>query len=240
MPELDLADLDSRMRQAIKEFWQALGKAKGASADQSNERAAVLSGGHLNSVAKLISDLVVASGLPSESVKVGDRVDLPGYFRATKKWDLLIVHEGKLLAAIELKSMGSSFGNNLNNRAEEVLGLSLDFFHAHKHDLFGSVEPPFLGYCVIVVDDPIIHRPVSTKASHFAVLPEFQDRGYAERWVILCKKMIQERIYNAAAVILTNKDDGLSDGRHHSLDEVTSFRHFIRALMAHLSVATGS
>lgn len=53
---------------------------------------------------------------------------MPGYYRATKDWDFLIVSEkGNLVAAIELKSQVGSYGNNLNNRTEESLGSAEDF-----------------------------------------------------------------------------------------------------------------
>jgi hypothetical protein len=52
---------------------------------------------------------------------------LPGFFRPTKEWDLLAIHDGKLLAVIEAKSqVGPSFGNNFNNRTEEAMGSALD------------------------------------------------------------------------------------------------------------------
>jgi hypothetical protein len=52
-------------------------------------------------------------------------VTLPGYFRPTKLWDVLVIHDKRLLAAIELKSqVGPSFGNNFNNRTEEATSWS--------------------------------------------------------------------------------------------------------------------
>jgi hypothetical protein len=43
-------------------------------------------------------------------------MELPGYFRPTKEWDLLVILDGNLLASIEFKSqIGPSFGNNYNN-----------------------------------------------------------------------------------------------------------------------------
>ncbi|MEY3276128.1 MAG: Restriction endonuclease XhoI, partial [Verrucomicrobiota bacterium] len=33
---------------------------------------------------------------------------LPGYFRATKNWDVLVVHRDRLLAAFEFKSQVGS------------------------------------------------------------------------------------------------------------------------------------
>ena len=54
---------------------------------------------------------------------------LPGFFRPTKLWDLLIINQGGLVAALELKSqVGPSFGNNFNNRTEEALGTAVDLW----------------------------------------------------------------------------------------------------------------
>jgi len=47
------------------------------------------------------------------------RLELPGYFRPTKEWDLLVVRDRQLILALEVKSqVGPSFGNNFNNRTE--------------------------------------------------------------------------------------------------------------------------
>lgn len=40
------------------------------------------------------------------------------------------MRNGVLLAAIELKSQSESFGNNFNNRSEEVIGSARDFWLA--------------------------------------------------------------------------------------------------------------
>ena len=49
----------------------------------------------------LLKDLISAVGIPEQCVfsKKGD--ELPGFFRPTKEWDLLVVRDKKLLAAIE-------------------------------------------------------------------------------------------------------------------------------------------
>jgi len=71
----------------------------------------------------VVRNLLVASKVPESCIAVDKRIELPGWFRAEKKWDLVIVHEGELLAAIEFKSqIGPSFGNNFNNRTEEAIG----------------------------------------------------------------------------------------------------------------------
>ena len=48
-------------------------------------------------------------------------VEIPGWYRPEKKWDLLVVADNKLLAGIEFKSQVGSFGNNYNNRTEEAI-----------------------------------------------------------------------------------------------------------------------
>jgi len=40
---------------------------------------------------------------------------------------MLVINEGRLIAALEFKShVGPSFGNNFNNRAEEAIGTAHD------------------------------------------------------------------------------------------------------------------
>jgi len=63
--------------------------------------------------------LTKANGLAKAQVLRNGRVlTLPGFFRPTKLWDLLVLHEGRLVAALEFKSQVGSFGNNFNNRDE--------------------------------------------------------------------------------------------------------------------------
>src|SRR4051794_14117894 len=68
-------------------------------------RGAVTGGGHLDGFHLLLSELLIAAGVPGESIYTGrsDTV-LPGFFRPTKKWDLIVVHQGRLYGALELKS----------------------------------------------------------------------------------------------------------------------------------------
>lgn len=179
---------------------------------------------------------MASNGLPEADVRTeGNEVTLPGYFRATKSWDLVIIHEGLLVAAIELKSMGSSFGNNLNNRAEEILGQSLDRLTAHEHRLYRDSPRPFLGYCVILADEPAAHRQVGTASPHFAILPEFATASYAQRFAILCRKLVEEELYGEACLLLTPPTEGRKTGSYRHLDEATSFIRFAAGLAAHVA-----
>lgn len=127
-------------------------------------RAGVTGGGHLDPLANLVTNLVnsvlVDAGIPASDIH-SDRgkLELPGYFRAEKKWDVVAVHKGELVAAIEFKSILGSFGNNLNNRTEEALGNATDILQAAESGLLG-LQPPWLGYVFLMQDEPASRSPV--------------------------------------------------------------------------------
>lgn len=74
-------------------------------------------------MAALVAKFFSEAGFPASSIRINRGVDLPGYFRPSKQWDVVVVLNGILVAAFELKALGGpSFGNNANNRVEEALG----------------------------------------------------------------------------------------------------------------------
>ncbi|MFP4641550.1 MAG: PaeR7I family type II restriction endonuclease [Dehalococcoidia bacterium] len=90
-------------------------------------RSAVTGGAQLDGFASLVHDLLTESGIPHPNVyKKRGATILPGYFRGTKQWDLVVVSDGILVASIEFKSHIGSFGNNVNNRMEEAVGSATD------------------------------------------------------------------------------------------------------------------
>lgn len=88
-------------------------------------RSAVTGGAQMDGFVELFKGLVTGCGFSSEHIFTKKALGLPGFFRPTKEWDLLVVKDGRLIAAIEAKSqVGPSFGNNFNNRTEEAMGQS--------------------------------------------------------------------------------------------------------------------
>ena len=119
---LDLVGYERKAKDGVQAFWGNREKAKqkqfeAGKLDQ-GERSGVTDGKNLDGFVSLILDLVIANGLASTDVhQKRALVTLPGYFRPTKLWDLVVIHKGHLVAAIELKSqVGPSFCNNFNNR----------------------------------------------------------------------------------------------------------------------------
>jgi hypothetical protein len=87
----------------------------------------------MDGFAGLIEDALVEADVSRDAVHHDHSAVLPGYYRATKRWDIAVVIDEELLAAMELKSIASSFGNNLNNRIEEAVGNNTDLYQAYQH-----------------------------------------------------------------------------------------------------------
>lgn len=237
---LHLADYEKKTRAAIRKFWQTRAGAKASQAQRGTkdqgERASVTAGKNMNGFLDLIADIVSANGLADADIHLKRRVvSLPGHFRPTKLWDILVMREGRLIAAIELKSqVGPSFGNNANNRAEESLGTAVDFWTAYREHAFGAVPRPFLGWLILLEDCPASRKPVTEKSEHFPVFPEFRGASYADRYDILCRKLMEERLYTAAALILSPRTAARS-GAFDSLSELSSVGGFVAALAGHIA-----
>lgn len=229
--------LQKAVQRAVRHFWRTRAgqaKAQGArSGDRDRgSRSAVTGGAHLDGFAEVIRTLVVDAGISDTAVHRRSRVELPGYYRAEKKWDLVVVVDGRLFATIEFKAqVGPSFGNNYNNRAEEALGNATDYWAAYREGAFKGSPKPWLGYLMLLEDATGSTRPVSVAEPHFQVFPEFRDASYAKRYEILLTKMVRERLYDAASLILSPSDAARTGAFSEPCSELT-FANFAESLVA--------
>ena len=121
---------------------------------------------------ELIGETARSVGIEDKCIFFKRSLELPGYFRPTKEWDLLVVRDGQLLVAFEAKSqVGPSFGNNFNNRTEEAMGSALDLWTAYRESAFNTTVRPWLGYLFMLEDCPRSRTPVRIKEPHFPVFP---------------------------------------------------------------------
>ena len=142
-------------------------------------RGAVTAGKNMDGFLAIAQTLIEANGLGSADICVQQRVlTLPGFFRPTKLWDMLVINRGQLIAALEFKSqVGPSFGNNFNNRSEEAIGTAHDLWTAYREGAFGEDAPrPFLGWVMLLEDCDKSNSPVTDKEPHFPVDPSLQGR----------------------------------------------------------------
>jgi hypothetical protein len=184
---------------------------------------------------QLFTDLITDSGLPREFIYRKKAVELPGFFRPTKEWDLIVVRDNTLIAAIEAKSqVGPSFGNNFNNRTEEAMGSALDLWTAYREGAFSSSPQPFLGYFFMLEDCPASNSPVRVYEPHFKVFPEFVNASYAKRYEVFCRKLLLERHYTSAAFITSDRAKG-EEGAYRIPAADLSLEMFAKSLVAHVS-----
>ncbi len=185
----------------------------------------------MNGFVSVIRDLLEESGIGKPVIFTERSVELPGWFRPEKKWDLLVVVDGCLIAAIEFKSQVGSFGNNYNNRTEEALGSATDIWAAYREGAFKPSIRPWLGYLMLLEEAPESVRPVRAQEPHFKVFPEFKSASYARRYEILLTKLVRERLYDSACFLLSDRNAGPAGGYREPSVEL-NFENFINSLMA--------
>lgn len=234
-----MKDLDKRLAVAVRHFWatrdrQAKYQGSKTGVRDAGARSAVTGGAQMDGFVHLVRDLLVDAGVPNPAVFCERGVELPGFFRPEKQWDLLVVLDEKLLATIEFKSQVGSFGNNYNNRTEEAIGNAVDLRTAYRDGAFSPSQDPWLGYLMLLEDAPGSRSPVGVKEPHFKVFDEFRGASYAKRYEHLLKRLIRERLYNAACFLLSSRETGASGAFTQPCNELT-FRAFAASLIAHAS-----
>ncbi|MBX3734541.1 MAG: restriction endonuclease [Verrucomicrobiae bacterium] len=257
-------EFDQLAASAVRRFWMMRSGANAGA--QAGGRGAVIGGKNMDGFVDLVREVTRHCGFPQDSVFTRkSQVMMPGFFRATKNWDVVIVHRSRLLAVFESKSQVGSFGNNFNNRSEEVIGSAADLWVAHHHGAYSGrapesptpamraaegeaspmlnpelqrdPRPPFLGWLMLLEECEGSLRPVGADEPHYAVFPEFRGASYARRYQILCERLVERRLYGAAGLVLSPRNSGGALGEHRSLSDATSLRTLFAEYAAKLAAA---
>lgn len=194
-------------------------------------RGQVTGGKHLDGFAALVLRIGRLAGFRDDEILLDTVAPLPGYYRPQKNWDVVFMREQKLIAAIELKSQSGSFGNNFNNRSEEAIGVSRDFWTAYREKAFGVSPAPWLGYLFFLEDSDDAKRPIGLAKSPFPPMKVFEGASYRRRYEILCERLVLERDYSATALIVSKRDGSVErcDG------SAVSAHSFFKSLFLHLA-----
>lgn len=240
-------NIDEPLQQAVQSFWkgraQNLEKQKESGRIDAGTRGAVTAGTQMGALEVLVTDILCEAGLKKLDVRTRTSLELPGYYRGEKKWDLIVVSEEQLVLAMEFKSqVGPSFGNNFNNRSEEVLGSASCIWTAFREGRFGAgAPPPFLGYLFLLEDCPEVHKPVRNREPYFDVDPVFKGEpagagrfkgvSYSKRYELLCRRLVLERLYSSACLLLSTNTNPT---RITQPAEDLSFHRFVAALEGHV------
>jgi hypothetical protein len=236
----DFPNIEKKVSRAVRHFWLTRNKqsrkqgAKSGARD-AGARTAVTAGAQMDGFINLLTELIHGAGVDRSCIFHSAHLELPGYFRPTKEWDLLVVKDNQLIAAIEAKSqVGPSFGNNFNNRTEEAIGSAVDLWTAFREGGLHKGIAPWLGFIFLLEECPESLRPVKVSEPHFKVFPEFKEASYARRYELLCKKLIRERHYSASAFLTSSRTRG-ARGIYAEPAEDLPIASFVRQLISHVA-----
>ncbi len=238
-------DYTADIRKAVRHYWRTKDSAwkknqSGENVDQ-GRRGAATAGKNFDGFATMFGRLAKIHGGAGLGIHLNkSQVVLPGHFRPSKQWDLVLTFEKRLIAVMEFKALGGpSFGNNANNRCEEVLGSGIDLYVAQCEGLFGAGANPFVGYCILIEDEEASRSEPKrgNPSPHFKSDPVFKTASYQKRMHILCERMVQERIYTAAAA-LASPPNAKRSGHYTDLSTTTSLKRLLAKFVAHIEIET--
>ena len=228
MEEDDITRFEREFEDAIRIFWRTRdaqrARQRDAGRTDAGSRGAVTGGAHLDALARVFEDVFAHTGFDRSTIRRRTGVGLPGYYRPTKRWDLVIAEHGHLIAAIEFKSQVGSFGNNFNNRIEEALGSALDLRTAWEKGTLRTTTRPWLGYVFLLEEAPKSVTPVGLARTTFSIDPAFRYTSYKQRYQVLCKRLILEGLYDAVCFVSSSATPA---SPIHQPDPALGFRRFI-------------
>jgi len=235
-------DIEKRLQDAVQSYWDARGKNKEKQVEggkiDAGTRGEVTGGTQMGAMEVLVADILCEAGLTKIDVKTRTALELPGYYRSEKKWDLIVVSNGQLVTAMEFKSqVGPSFGNNFNNRSEEAIGSATDIWVAYREGRFGNTPAPFLGYFFLLEDCDQVKKPVRNAEPYFKVDPEFKGASYSKRYELLARRLVHERVYTAACLVMATNSSKTTIT--HPAEDL-NFQRFVAALRGHVVTFLGS
>ncbi|MCL3838015.1 PaeR7I family type II restriction endonuclease [Aeromicrobium duanguangcaii] len=221
-------DVFAEFDTAVRAFWsgrdlQTQAQIQSGRVD-AGTRGSVTGGKHLDPIADVIAELFAPIMDMGGEVSLGSPT-LPGHYRPSKNWDVVVTHRGVLVAAVECKSQSGSFSNNFNNRVEEAIGNAADIWTLTDRGRFGQVQP-WLGFIFILEHSFQSTRLTRDPAPLFAHDIEFEQTSYLDRYRILGHRLMADGLYDAVSVIATERGRGI----YSQPDPHTSVEAFAEAI----------
>lgn len=193
-----------KVQEAVERFWAKREEQSSRLADGGRAGGGARANGHLAGFEEIVSTLFVDAGIPASAIKTG-RPALPGYYRVAKQWDLAVVHEGHLVAAIEFKSQVGSVGKNYNNRFEEALGSATDVSVAQQEfGAFGRMRP-WLAYVFVLQENEETEKSRRLPKTLFPTDPVFAGLSYSERYQAMITRFLDHKVYQAGWFLTTKR-----------------------------------
>jgi len=184
-----LPPFEDRLRKAVAHYWRTL-------AAQSNKqkvgmdrgrRSAVTGGKQMDGFCELVDWVLRENGLGEASIYVRSDRELPGFFRPTKEWDMLVVHEGRTVAALEFTSQRlPPLASDTSTRIEETIGMAEGMWTAFRQESNGRSRPrPWLGWVMLIEDRTNLG-------------------SYGRRYEQILHKFTHERLFDSTALLASS------------------------------------
>lgn len=221
--------MDSKVEEAVRSIFEALEE------DSSTKDK------HLDALINVMVADLVKGGIDSDSIVVspsgviGYKPDstVPGWFRPTKNWDIVLYHGDELMGVIELKTLTKSVAKNVNNRVEESIGSPFDLTTASIEGLIGKlVRKPIKGYVMVIpsndeTEKVQFYNKSNNPASRFEVDAAFEGQTKATLFTVSGKRLLQKGIYDAVWVVKQT-----DDGKVIEPDAQLTYAKFIKTFVA--------
>lgn len=215
-----LTDYEVRTRRAVAGYWKAL--------DQPTLR--------LEGFQALVSRLLADNDLPDARVHTHHELKLPGFFMPTRKWDMVVMHEGRLVAALRIKARTArSLEKGLVAMIEEAISTGTEMDTLSRKQAFGPGLRPWFGWLVLLEDSPAITQPLPATETFFRILDEYRDSSQAGRCERILRDLERHRHFDACSLLLCNEERKQSgDYREPARD--LGIKRFLAHLAGHASV----
>jgi hypothetical protein len=210
-----LPPFEDRLRKAVAHYWRTLvaQSTKQKAGMDHGRRSAVTGGKQMDGFCELVDWLLRENGLGEASIYVRTGRELPGFFRPTKEWDMLVVHEGRTIAAIEFTSHRvPPLARDTNTRIEETIGMAEGMWTAFRQGANGRRRPrPWIGWVMLLEE-------------------RTESGSYGKRYEQILHKFTHERLFDAAA-LLASPGKGGAQGAFIEPAEDLSWKRFLAGLL---------
>ena len=97
---IELSNIQKRVSNAVRHFWQTRraqsDKQRASGRLDQGARSAVTGGAQMDRFNELVTTLICKEGIGRSNIFHKKALELPGYFRPEKQWDLLVVKDDQL------------------------------------------------------------------------------------------------------------------------------------------------
>ncbi|GAA1080373.1 PaeR7I family type II restriction endonuclease [Nocardiopsis metallicus] len=199
---------------AVAKYWQLKQeqseRAKNQDRTSPGTTSSTRAGNYFTGVAELIGKFFLDVGYPRASVQFRQDhgLEVLGYYRPQKQWDVMVTSGNTLVAAFDLKALsGPSFGRNYNSRFHEALGNAIDVNRAHLEELYPG-EKPWIGY-FFIMEEHKNPRPTGRpgKGPELPLVPSLKRTSYQDSYAIFCNRLLDERVYDTVCYVTSAQEN---------------------------------